>query len=159
MPSSRISTARASLLDGKPAANCALYAASCSLVVLIPHYLKMCAPYYVPVVLWGPARTGQNAQTPPRSTRSSHRISSTPQGRPGKVTPSGHTTAAASVRVLSGLEPKSTAWRSVISMPEVKLGAPDVTRPPGHRPRLPLPATSPQAHTITKCLWIATLSP
>src|SRR5258708_34261670 len=43
MPLSRISTARASSLTGRPAANCALYAASCSLVVLDPSLLKMYA--------------------------------------------------------------------------------------------------------------------
>jgi hypothetical protein len=124
MPSSRISTARASLLDGKPAANCALYAASCSLVVLIPHYLKMCAPYYVPVVLWArPAlarmhkrhRDPRAVRTVYRARRKASRAQSRRLGTPRP---------AASVRVLSGLEPKSTAWRSVISMPEVKLGAP-----------------------------------
>jgi hypothetical protein len=43
MPSPLISTALASLLIGKPAASCALYAASCSLVVLISSPLR-CVP-------------------------------------------------------------------------------------------------------------------
>src|SRR5215471_6228078 len=56
MPLSSTSTARASSLTGKPAANCALYAASCSLVVLIPHYLR-CGPALHPDCALRPGRS------------------------------------------------------------------------------------------------------